>query len=163
MGWSFETEPDHIQNFINDKLREASASAVHVVNDPLAVTRRNLTRDSRSCGATDHDYIEVWYLADSVRDGKPYIGLLLDYERNGKRDKRGDSGMVVNRYGDGGWPRSSSLVQVWSCKQMDASMRPSYYGCPLEYLDAVPARSEFEREWYEEVRRRAAERAAFTD
>ena len=162
MGWTFETEPDHIQNFINDKLREASASAVHVANDPLTVTRRNLARDSS--GATAHDFIEVWYLADSVWGGKPYFALLLlDYERNGKRNGHGDSGMVVNRHGDGGWPRSSPLVQAWGCKQMDASMRPSYYGCPLEYLDAVPARSKHEREWYDEVRRRAEERAAFTD
>ena len=154
MGWTFETEPDHIQNFINDRLREVDAFKAHIGNDPLAVTQRNNARDNRSYGAPGHDYIAVWYLADSAQDGKPYIGLLLcDYDVSAERNER--DGMILNRHGDGGWPRTSPLVQIWGCKPMDASMQPYHYSCPVEYLDSAPPRSRHERAWYDEVRQRA--------
>ena len=154
MGWTFETEPDHIQNFINDRLREVDAFKAHIGNDPLAVTQRNIARDNRNYGAPGHDYIAVWYLADSAQDGKPYIGLLLcDYEVSAERNER--DGMILNRHGDGGWPRTSPLAQIWGCKPMDASMQPYHYSCPVEYLDTAPPRSRHEREWYDEVRQRA--------
>lgn len=155
MGWTFDTEANHIQNIINDKMLEADAFAVHVAGEPLSVTERNIVRDNRSYGLTEHDYIEVWYLAESAKDGKPYIGLLLlDYESKGKLNKHNNR-MIINMHGDGAWSYSSPLVQVWGCKWMDASMQPFYYGCPPEFLDRAPARSRYERKWYDKVRNKA--------
>lgn len=49
----------------------------------------------------------------------------------------------------------------WGYKDMDESMEPYYYDCPVSYLDAAtePA-SEHARKWRAEVRERAAVRAS---
>lgn len=49
----------------------------------------------------------------------------------------------------------------WGYKPMDETMHPYYFDCPVSYLDAAdePA-SEDARKWREEVRARAAARAA---
>lgn len=45
----------------------------------------------------------------------------------------------------------------WGYKDMDESMHPYYYSCPLKYLDMVPVACE---KWREGVRKYHAERAA---
>jgi hypothetical protein len=49
----------------------------------------------------------------------------------------------------------------WGYKDMDESMHPYYYDCPVSYLDeADEPTSDGAREWRAEVRRLAAERAS---
>lgn len=45
----------------------------------------------------------------------------------------------------------------WGYKDMDESMHPYYYSCPLSYLEKVPVANE---EWRKKVRERHAQRKA---
>lgn len=48
----------------------------------------------------------------------------------------------------------------WGYKDMDESMHPYYYNCPVSYLDAADEpTSDSAKAWRDEVRRQAAERA----
>lgn len=42
----------------------------------------------------------------------------------------------------------------WGSKDMEESMGPCYYSCPLKYLDLVPEpKSEYSKEWRDKVRK----------
>ena len=153
VGWMISRTIDHLNNYLNDKLGQLQATEVKIAGDSLEITQGNIGRERRTEGYVPHDYIEVWYLAPSPKDGKPYIGVMLvDFDYDVKAGME-VSGTVVNKFGDGEWPKSSDLVQAWGYKVFDSSSGLDYLSCPLEYFDQAPARSEEEESWRDKVRR----------
>ncbi len=87
-----------------------------------------------------------------------FIGVILfDADVDAKVEMLADAGdLIYDEMSDRAYNPSSRLVQCWGRKAMETTMLPAYYGCPLEYFDKVPARSEAEEEWRNDVRRRAS-------
>ena len=155
MGWLINDKLEHLMNYINNLLGEVQATKANVGNDAVAVTQRNIALDQRLQGYVQHEYIEVWFLSESTKDGQPYIGLLLvDYDGDVKKNED-TSGRVYEYGGDGEWPKTSTLVQGWGYKALDCQMGFANYTCPLEYLDEAPVRGEHDEKWRAEMRQRA--------
>ncbi len=87
-----------------------------------------------------------------------FIGVILfDADVDAKVEMLGDADdLIYDEINDKAYSPSSQLVQCWGRKVMETQMLPAYYGCPLEYFDKVPARSDEEEQWRNGVRRRAS-------
>ena len=152
MGWDFSVGLDHLSNQLDRALREVGATehkAHGSVKKLFEAKARNMPFD---------DLIEVWYLAGSPEDSDRYIGVILfdtDAEAKIEHLHDGEEIIVNQRTGD---PVSvhSQLVQVWGYKVLPSSSAPGYYGCPVSYLDEVPAENEGEKLWRQQVRRMTA-------
>lgn len=97
----------------------------------------------------------------STYKGSPWAGVLYAVLR-------------VDRQEDGEWVEGDPFILVamlrhsnyggnkmWGYKDMDESMHPYYYGCPLKYFDLVPQVSC--QEWRDQTRARWKEIAAKTE
>ena len=109
-------------------------------------------------GRTYDDFIEVWFVATAPVSRERFIGVILfDADLDAKVEMLADADeLIYDDTNDRVYSPSSRLVQCWGRKVMETQMLPAYYGCPLEYFDKVPARSDEEEKWRDDVRRRAS-------
>ena len=79
-----------------------------------------------------------------------HMWTLWEVTRNGKPQERYVVLFMLQKDGRDGW---------WGYKDVDETMGPAYYSCPVSYLDASeelrPKGSEYSTRWREGVRRRA--------
>ena len=152
MGWDYSIGLDHLNNQVNRALRNVGATEAKMTTAPqrlFAAKAENRTYD---------DFIEVWFVATARVSRERFIGVILfDADVDAKVEMLADAGEVIfDETNDKVYSPSSRLVQCWGRKVMETQMLPAYYRCPLHYFDKVPARSDEEEEWREDVRRRAS-------
>lgn len=155
MSWDFSDELNHLNHEILHTLLMLGAIEAKMTTPPEKLFA------AKETGNDFDGFIEVWFIASSPTDNKDFIGVILmnaDVER--KKELPPDARVVIHDdYFDKMYSLSEQLVQFWGTKVMEESMRPNYYGCPIEYLDKVPPRSAQDREWRENVLRRRVEGA----
>lgn len=152
MGWDFSIGLDHLNNQANRALRNVGATEAKMATTPQKLFA------AKAEGRTYDDFIEVWFIATSPVSKERFIGVILfDADVDAKVEMLADAGdLIFDETNDKAYSPSSRLVQCWGRKVMETTMLPSYYGCPLEYFDKVPARSDEEEQWREDVRQRAS-------
>ena len=152
MGWDFSIGLDHLNNQVNRALRNVGATEAKMTTDPQRLFA------AKAEGRTYDDFIEVWFVATAPVSKERFIGVILfDADVDAKVEMLADAGdLIYDELNDRAYSPSSRLVQCWGRKAMETTMLPAYYGCPLEYFDKVPARSDEEEQWRDDVRRRAS-------
>ena len=151
MGWDYSIGLDHLNNQINRALRNVGATEAKMTTTPQRLFA------AKAEGRTYDDFIEVWFVATAPVSGERFVGVILfDADVDAKGEMLADArDLIYDDMSDMVYSPGSQLVQCWGRKVMETQMLPVYYACPLEYLDEVPARSDAEEKWREDVRRRA--------
>jgi len=99
----------------------------------------------RNLTAPEENEARYWEsIAHCVRGNVLWAVVEIRYKQENRRSKRFIACYLLER--DGG---------EWGYKDMEESMHPYYYSCPLKYLDMAPAANE---KWRAEVRKYHAER-----
>ena len=152
MGWDFSIGLDHLNNQVNRALRNVGATEAKMTTDPQRLFA------AKAEGRTYDDFIEVWFVATAPVSKGRFIGVIIfDADVEAKVEMLADAGeLIFDETRDKVYNPSSRLVQCWGRKVMETQMLPAYYGCPLEYFDKVPARSDAEEKWRKDVRRIAS-------
>ena len=152
MGWDYSIGLDHLNNQINRALGNVGATEAKMTTTPERLF------DAKAEGRTYDDFIEVWFVATAPVSGERFIGIILfDADVDAKVELLAGAGdLIYDDVSDRVYSPDSRLVQCWGRKVMETQMLPVYYACPLEYLDSVPARSDAEEKWRDDVRRRAS-------
>ena len=143
MGWLINTQLSLLQNFINEKLKMFGANEVYIAGDVRTKMKTNLSRSR-----WDHEYIEVWFVAHSERQGTDFIGLMLvDFDPDVK-EHADLTGVVYDIVNEKSYSMTDDLVQAWGYKDMDCCMGQAAESVPLHFLDLVPEHeSESCRNW----------------
>ncbi len=153
MGWDYTVGLNDLPTEVNRALAGAGAKAASMTTPVEALLR------ARAEGR-DNDLLEYWFVGTAhggAHEGKEYIGLLLfdaDTDAKSKLLPYAEE-LYFDLLNDRTFSKHSRFVQCWGYKALSAEMIPSYYNCPLEYLDKVPSSGEKEDAWRAEVRRRA--------
>ena len=152
MGWDYSIGLDHLNNQVNRALGNVGATEAKMMTTPQRLF------DAKAEGRTYDDFIEVWFVATAPVSGERFVGVILfDADMEAKAELLADAGeLIYDDLSDRAYSPGSQLVQCWGRKVMETQMLPAYYACPLEYLDEVPARSDAEEKWRDDVRRRAS-------
>ena len=126
MGWTGETELDHLNNVLNDRLAALRATDAEII-------KPSLTLLLNKPGAHYAEPARCWYVAPDP-DGKPYVGVILisiDQELNPELKRT--PGRVYVRNRDEEVPNSDPNVQVWMTKEVSSAEGPNVRDYPERF------------------------------
>ena len=151
MGWLIRNSLDHVNNYINEKLRMRGAKKSHV--DP-----KFAEKVKAGVGAWGgNEYLSVWYVGHNDALDTDYIGLMLLTFDPAVKEREDVSGVIYDNLDYGrSWPMSDVMVQGWGVKDLDCCSGPGATDVPLEFLDIVPPHngaSDSCEQWRERVRK----------
>ena len=127
MGWIMNNNPTHLQDFINNLLYSRDPMEAYLT--PRGTELRKAVKQNLAAPIRWENYIELWYRAKSAK-GINFIGLcLIDCDR-----------LKPNLTGE-------LLEQKWMMKEMDNSVGPAFYGCPIEWLKDTPIANKHDWKW----------------
>lgn len=124
MGWTADVDLDHVNNIINNALRDVKATDAELVPHSI----KSIIK-----GDPGAEPGRVWYLAKNSK-GETYIGLiLLDIDRETTALLRPDARPVYDWANEKEYPGNDPNIAVWSWSYQALADGPRHRDYPERF------------------------------
>ena len=128
MGWTGETELDHLNNVLNDRL-----AALHATDAEFI--KPSLTQLLNTPASHYAEPARCWYVAPG-NDDQPYVGvILIDFDRELSQELKRTPGRVFVRNRDAEATHTDPNVQVWLTSEVSLAEGPNVRDYPERFAE----------------------------